>query len=277
MKRRSTIRNARATGTQAVARAIGLLAAFTDRRPSWSLSELARASRLSKTTTHRLLGVLERYRLLTRDDGSYRLGDGALELGAVAQRTNGLLLAARPELERLASESGEATSLEVLRDAETLYLDEVQGQHLVGVAPCVGTRWPAHLSSTGKLLLAMSRRGDGTAWSAFIAATEGRLSGGTGKAIGSMRALIAQLDAIAETGYARAVEELEPGFVAIAAPVHDHLGRVDAAIALGGPRVRLDDNRLQALIGPLKRAAERVSVRRGWLPLRSRGRGGGAK
>ncbi|PYO83496.1 MAG: IclR family transcriptional regulator, partial [Gemmatimonadetes bacterium] len=35
-------------GTQAVARALGLLKSFSDARPEWRLSELARAARLHK-------------------------------------------------------------------------------------------------------------------------------------------------------------------------------------------------------------------------------------
>ena len=45
-------------GTQAVARALGLLKSFSDARPEWRLSELARAARLHKATAHRLLAAL---------------------------------------------------------------------------------------------------------------------------------------------------------------------------------------------------------------------------
>ena len=45
-------------GTQAVARALSLLKAFSDARPEWRLSELARAAHLHKATTHRLLAAL---------------------------------------------------------------------------------------------------------------------------------------------------------------------------------------------------------------------------
>ena len=62
--------------------------------------------------------------------------------------------AARPELEALTRATGETSSVEMLAGDETLILDEVQGGHLIGTSPSVGTRWPAHATSTGKVLLA---------------------------------------------------------------------------------------------------------------------------
>jgi DNA-binding IclR family transcriptional regulator len=65
---------------------------------------------------------------------------------------------ARPELESLTRATGETSSVEVLEGGETLILDEVQGDHLIGTSPSIGTRWPAHATSTGKVLLAVSHR-----------------------------------------------------------------------------------------------------------------------
>ena len=46
--------------------------------------------------------------------GAYRLGTAAIELGARAQRAITVSAAARPELEWLARETGETSSLEAL-------------------------------------------------------------------------------------------------------------------------------------------------------------------
>ena len=48
----------------------------------------------------------------------------------------------------------------MLAGDETLILDEVQGGHLIGTSPSVGTRWPAHATSTGKVLLAAALEHD---------------------------------------------------------------------------------------------------------------------
>jgi DNA-binding IclR family transcriptional regulator len=56
-----------------------------------------------------------------------------------------------------------------------------------------------------------------------------------------------------------ATEELAVGYVAASAPVRDHEGRVVAAMALGGPSVRLTAARLPGLVALVRAAAARVS------------------
>jgi DNA-binding IclR family transcriptional regulator len=142
-----------------VVRALRILRAFSDARAEWSLAELSRELGLSKPTAFRLLGALEEAELLARTEpaGGFRLGPGAIELGARAQRANPILSAARPELEALTRETGETSSVEILAGATTFILDEVQGGHVIGSSPGMGTRWPAHATSTGKVLLAAAQ------------------------------------------------------------------------------------------------------------------------
>ena len=147
-------------------RALAVLGAFTDQSPEWGLADLSRSLHLTKSTTLRLLGALEREGLLSRfgPNGSYRLGPTAIELGARAQRVHSLPGTAHAELLRLARATGETTSLEVLIGNEILILDEVLGTHLVGRSSSIGTRWPAHAASTGKVLLAAARQGNVETW-----------------------------------------------------------------------------------------------------------------
>ena len=97
-------------GTQSVRRAIALLKVFSDRRPEWGLSELARAARLNKTTAYRLLTALEADGMVARSPvtDAWRLGNGAIALGALALRSNDLMTASRPELEALVRHEGVA-------------------------------------------------------------------------------------------------------------------------------------------------------------------------
>jgi DNA-binding IclR family transcriptional regulator len=84
-------------GTQAVARAVSLLKLFSDARPEWRLTDLARAAHLHKATAHRLLATLEREGMVVRDAGErYRLGPEAIALGARAVRASDLRALAAP-------------------------------------------------------------------------------------------------------------------------------------------------------------------------------------
>lgn len=267
MKRHSTNAAPRASaGTQSVVRALRIVRAFSDARAEWSLAELSRELSLSKPTAFRLLGALEQAELVTRIDpaGTYRLGPGAIELGARAQRANTILSAARPELEALTRETGETSSVEILAGTTTLILDEVQGGHLIGTSPSAGTRWPAHAASTGKVLLAAAQEEDPGLARRMAQEAGGRLAGLTAATIRTGSQLAAELARVSRQGFSTAVNELEDGYVALGAPVRRHDGRVIAAISLGGPATRFTAPRIRQLVPPLREAARRISHRLGW-------------
>ncbi len=248
-------------GTQAVRRALAVLGAFTDRTPEWGLADLSRSLRLTKSTTLRLLGALEREGLLSRGgtNGSYRLGPTVIELGARAQRVHSLPGAAHAELVRLARSTGETTSLEVLIGHEILILDEVLGNHLVGRSSSVGTRWPAHAASTGKVLLAAARQGNVETWQGAPLDTPMELEQYTPRTITSRQRFTAELNRVAKQGYATAISELEVGYVAIGAPIRNNAQRVVAALCVGGPSNRLSEARIPALATELRQSADRIS------------------
>jgi DNA-binding IclR family transcriptional regulator len=269
VKRRSTDGAARSTaGALAVHRALRIVRAFSDDRPEWSLAELSRELSISKPTTFRLLSALEDGRMVVRGRtaGRYHLGPGAIELGARAQRTNTVVSAARPELEALTRITGETSSVEILAGHETLILDEVQGDHLIGTSPAVGTRWPAHATSTGKVLLAAAQLEQPTFVRELARAAGGRLKRLTPRTVCSTVRLAAQLAQVSRQGYSTAVDELEDGYVAIGAPLRRSDGRIIAAISLGGPTSRFPAARIRALAEPIRQAAGRISQRLGWWP-----------
>lgn len=266
MKRRSTDAGERtASGTQAVLRAIALLKTFGGSRSEWGLTELAAELGLHKTTVFRLLGALVDEGFVARDavHQTYRLGPALIGLGTRAGRATGLYAAAHPVLEALADDTGETATLEVLAGSEVLILDEVAGHFLLGSAPEIGMRWPAHATSTGKVLLAAARFAadvHGTPAAPPVPARLARLGPGT---ITSHAQLDRELAAVWRRGYAVANEEIERGYVAIGAPVHDARGAVVAAISVGGPKTRLSRARIAQLAPLVRQAAGRVSYRLG--------------
>jgi DNA-binding IclR family transcriptional regulator len=263
MKPRSTTRNASTSGTQAVERALAILHAVGDMRDEPGLTELAGSLGLHKTTVFRLLGALERGGFVTRDvvGQRYRLGPTLLRLATQARRSVGLHEAARPELEALARETGETATLELLVGDQALILDEVHGRFLVGSSPEVGTRWPAHATSTGKVLLAAARFESGGTGTLPLPA--GRLAKLAPRTITSRLALERELADVWLRGYSVGREEIERGFVAIGAPVRDTTGRVVAAISVGGPSTRLDAARVAQLGPRVRLGGERISLRLG--------------
>lgn len=240
-------------GTRAVVRAIAVLKAFGGARSAWGITELAKELSLNKATVFRLVRTLEKEGMLTRDPGRdvYRLGPELIVLGAHALRSADFRAIARSQLEALAEHTGESATLEVLVGSDTLILDEVLGRYFLGGGGEIGTRWPAHSTSTGKVLLAALKRMGG--------ALPTRLEARTDKTITSAALLKRELEQVQELGYAVASEELEPGYVAIGAPVHNHEGHVIAAISIGGPTGRISAERIPALGMLVRSAADEVS------------------
>jgi len=225
-------------------------------------ADAAAAARLNRTTTYRLLSALEDVGLLARDPGDehYRLGPGAIALGARAMRANPLQHAAQAELQALATQSGETATLEIPVGVEMLIAAEAVSAHLLGSAPSLGTRWPMHATSTGKAYLAALPDDARTAW--LDAA--GRLKAWTPRTLTGREALTRSLDQIRRAGYATVRDELERGFTACGAAVRDHRGLPVGALSLGGPSARLTTTRLRALGAAVAAAARRVSAALGY-------------
>ena len=240
-------------GAQAALRAIRLLKLFTSERPEMSLAEISRASGLNKTTTHRLLRALQSESLIDRNPATttYSLGAGLMALGVQALASSDLRRRVRPVLRLLARETGETATLEVPFEDSMLILDEVAGNHVVGSAGNVGTRWPIHATSTGK------------AWLAFDESGQERLMDVlkplTGSTLTDPAVLQLQLVEIRRRGYAVTIDEVEDGFTAVATIIRGVLGDVQGALSVGGPTQRLNAARRAELGVKLCRAAQRLS------------------
>ena len=249
-------------GTQAIQRAIKLLKACGERPDGSRLSELSREVGLNKSTAFRLLSALEGTGLVERTPAgdAYRLGSELMRLGSQAMGGRGLQAAARPTLHALAAATRETLTLEVLVGDAVLILDEVVGSHVIGAMPSLGTRWPAHATSTGKALLAALDTAE------LDARLERRLASYTPRTITDPTALRRELERVRLRGFATSLEELEPGFVAIGAAVRSAEGAVVAAISVGGPRSRLGPAVVGDIARRLPAAAEAVSERLGYKP-----------
>lgn len=242
-------------GTQAVVRALRLLKAFTPRKPALTLDQLCAALGLRKTTAHRLLAALESEGLIARDSAlnTYHLGPELIALGSQALLTSDLRAIVRPTLERVGAETDESTTLEVLVGDQMLILDGVKGRHLVSAGLDIGTRWPAHATSTGKCVLA------GLSESHREQLLHSPLSRYTEHTLTDPEALRSELATIRRAGYAVANQELEMDYIAVAAAFRGPLGEVQGAISVGGPASRFPRRRIAALGRQLRTEADELS------------------
>lgn len=251
-------------GTQAILRGIQVLKAFDDHQPEWTLSELVEKTKLNKTTVFRLLSALESEGLVRKSaDGGYRLGSEVIALGGRAMRANQLRTVAHDPLRELAHQTGETTTLEIIRPANdgrptTLVIDETLGRYRVGINQYIGSRLPVHATSTGKAMLAYHPE-------PFVKEViRWKLKALTGRTLDTAAELRAELAEIRRRGYAIATGELETGIMAAAAPIFDHMNEVQAAISIVGPTIRVDETQLHDWGAQVKQKTREISYLLGW-------------
>ena len=132
-----------------------------------------------------------------------------------------------------------------------LIMDEVAGPHVLAATGNVGTRWPMHATSTGKIVLAYDQdRLDGLS---------DDLPAFGPKTLVRKTSLGTQLQEVRRRGYAETVDELEEGFTAVATPLIGALGDVQGALSIGGPTQRIDPARRAQFGTALRRAVGRIS------------------
>lgn len=257
------------TGTQAIDRAAELLVRLVESDDGFRPGELATATGLPKSTASRLLRALERHRLVQRDldGGSLRPGPVLVQYARRYAAVPDLVTLTQPALDRLAQRSGETVNLAVPTAAGVEQVAQVDSRYLIGVQNWVGLRVPYHASALGKVFLAFRTV-------PFPSTPLQRL---TPRTITARVALEAELEEVRRRGFATTVEELEPGLLAVAAPVRDAAGAVVAAISVTGPALRLSVADLGRLGGSLVVEADAVSARLGLkAPDATTGPGGAA-
>ncbi len=249
----------RPTGSQAIERAAQLLVLVLEQDQPTTLGELARLSDLPKSTTSRLVAALERNALVQRDSarGAIRPGPAVLRFAQRGVDDTDLIELAHPVLRALADESGETINLAVPAQTGVNHLAQVDSRHMIGAASWVGRAAPFHAAANGKVFLAF-----GTAELPRIPLTRF-----TPHTITDREHLEGALDTIRAVGYATAIDEIEVGLSAVAAPVRGAAGARVAALSISGPSFRLGAARLDQLGALLIEQAAVLSTRLGYPTL----------
>ncbi len=244
---------------QSVERAASLLRAVASASgPAATATSLAQTVGLNRTTTWRILATLERERLVSHDPetGTYSLGFGLVDLAG--QAGGALARLARVVLQRLAARSGETAALAVLRDGSLTYVAEATPGSVVS-AGWQGREVSMHATSTGKARLAWSDPADLRIL--LDLPRGGRLPRHTKTTITSFSALLDELAATRERGYAVCRGEFENTAWGVSAPVLDAVGQPVAVVSIWGPGDRLTADHF-AVLGPVvKAAADEISER----------------
>ncbi|RCW43708.1 IclR family transcriptional regulator [Halopolyspora algeriensis] len=210
---------------QAVERALAVLRAFTPEHPELTLTEVATATGLDRAGARRLLLTLVDLGYLRHDGRHFTLTPQVLEFGYAYLSSRPLPQIAEPHLQRLTGELQETSSLAVLERDDICYIAQVPSPKLLSVTIPVGTRFPAHATSMGKVLLAGLPP---ELLEARLGVME--LRPVTDRTITARDALRTELATVRKQGFVISDDELEGGLRGVAVPVRDQDGRVSAAV-----------------------------------------------
>jgi IclR family transcriptional regulator, pca regulon regulatory protein len=210
---------------EALARGLDVIRTFHADRPRLALSAVAEATGLARPTARRILLTLEELGYVRTVDGSYELTARVLELGMAYIGAQSLWDIARPHMTNLVGLTGESSSISQLDGSDIVYVARVAVPKIIALRVEIGTRFPAAVTSQGKVLLAgltPERLGE-----ALATPSRSGVQPWVTPSRGEIDTVLREVNA---RGWALADNELAPGIRSVAVPIRDGRGEVRAAM-----------------------------------------------
>ena len=243
-------------------RGLSILFMLAKERGELTLAQLADRLELPRSSVFRLCYTLDQLGLVQRTGAGYGLGSRVLTLGFDYLSSLDIVEIARPDLIALRDDTGASAHLGILSGTDVVYIAQVPSLRQLASRVAVGSRFPAHAMSMGRLLLSSLSAAD------FEALYDGvvleKFTDDTPATIEELRQRIA---ADGGRGYVISRGRFERGIVAVAAPVLDAHNKVVAAINISGPAASLDTGALEGVYKDrVCEAARRISMLLGHRP-----------
>jgi len=212
---------------QSLGRGLAVIRAFGPDRTRLTLSEVAREAGLTRAAARRFLLTLVELGYVRSDGREFSLRPRVLELGYAYLSGMTLPNVAYPHIQDLVDRVRESSSVAVLDGDEVVDIVRVPAKRIMTVSVPVGSRFPAHATSKGRVLLASLSLDD---LDEYLATAH--LDQLTDKTVTDPSRLRSVLDEVRSQGYAIVDQEMEEGIRAVAAPLRDGSGATVAAVNL---------------------------------------------
>ena len=237
-------------------RGLSVLRAFDKTRPEMQLSEVAAATELSPAVARRCLNTLEKLGYVARHGRKFLLRPEVLSFGWSYISSMNFESFALPHLQAVRDETGDSSSMAVLSGHDILYVAHVSTQRHLRLSASVGTRFPLHATSLGKVLLAFQPE---DVIDAYLATAPLRRF--TANTITSPDTMRAHLMDVRKQGYDSALDELDYGIVSVSTPVFDREGRIACAINCSTSTTRISlDELVKSRVPLLRNASHRIEA-----------------
>lgn len=249
--------------TRSVQRALSLLQAVSEDPSGVGISELSMRVALPVSTVHRLLATLvdSGFVIQHPENGRYRVGLRAFEVGNAFLRQVNLTDVARPAMRELAHQLNETVNLGVRDGFAAVYIDQVESNQMLKLFTRPGSRVALYCTGVGKVFLSDLPREE---IETYIRTTE--LGPRTPHTITDGDMLRPHLENIRLRGFAIDDEEFEVGVRCVAAPIRDRHGVTIAALSVSGPSQRITRSALITIADQVATTAQTISSHLGFVP-----------
>ncbi|WP_343551088.1 IclR family transcriptional regulator [Pantoea sp.] len=234
-------------GSQVIARAATILRALEDQPAGLSMSALAKATALPRTTVHRLVTSLITQQMLLQDSDGIKLGPALARLAASAHID--IIALAQPAMATLGRRTRETVDLCVWRGSHTVLVSQFVSDQELRVTSPVSTAFPSHCAAHGKALLA--QQSDEALDVLLPQLTEAR----TSNTLQTGKTLLAEIALIRQQGYAVDREEHARGVCGISVALQTGVGE-RYALAIAAPALRFDEQFAHLLASLLQAKVE---------------------
>ena len=241
---------------QSLDRGLAVIRAFSAERPELTLSEVARATGLSRAAARRFLLTLESLNYVGNNGRQFFLKPRVLDLGYAYLSSFSVSEIAQSHLEELSSRLHESCSASVLDGGDIIYTARAATNRIMTIGLSVGRRLPAYATSMGRVMLSALPPEELDSY--FAGHDRPSLTSRTVTSEPELRVILNQ---VRQRGWALIDQELEDGVRSVAAPVHDASRQVVAAINVSAHASRVTVTNLQRQFLPeLLATAESIST-----------------
>lgn len=240
---------------QSVAKAMKLLDLLAASSEPMGLAEISTATGWPKSTVHGLLSTMRETSVVAQDaEGRYMLGIRLFEYGCTLSSSWNIIETAKPFIQHVSYQTGEAVFLSILDQGEVITLDRAENRIGLPTSAEMGCRLPVHCTSQGKLFLSYM-----TEQERQTLLNRSELYAYTRHTITTMEGLEKEFKTIQSQGYAIENGEYKVGLRSVAAPIFDGDGHVRYAIGIIGMFRQLEAERFERAVQVVRETAAKIS------------------
>lgn len=240
--------------SQSLERGLDVLLSFTEAHPRHTAAEISAATNLPISTVYRLLHTLEQRGFVEPcGNARYQLGISAYRIAETLRQLMppSLSAVAVPLMRELTARSGETTVLTRIVGDQAVCIESIESTQAVRLSFQRGRVMSLWAGASARVLLAYAP--PELLKQVLPCGTPMRPSD-----LPDWSTLQQELARIRERGYADSTGEVDPGARALAVPVIDRAGVLIAGLSVAGPRERIPDEQVPALVELLHMAANQI-------------------